>query len=80
MQASNGVDIIFHAISFPYQDWEKLHMRCVDMVINIAERTGAKIALVDNIYAYGRQSTNPVIEQAKRNHKRKRENSFNDGK
>ncbi|MDD1505509.1 SDR family NAD(P)-dependent oxidoreductase [Lysinibacillus sp. CNPSo 3705] len=66
MKASNGVDIIFHAISFPYQDWEKLHMRCVDMVINIAERRGAKIALVDNIYAYGRQSTNPVIEQAKK--------------
>lgn len=66
MKASNGVAIIFHAISFPYQDWEKLHMRCVDMVINIAERRGAKIALVDNIYAYGRQSPNPVIEQAKK--------------
>jgi putative NADH-flavin reductase len=21
MKASNGVDVIFHAISFPYQDW-----------------------------------------------------------
>ncbi|MGE7687863.1 SDR family NAD(P)-dependent oxidoreductase [Lysinibacillus sp. NPDC097214] len=66
MRASNGVDIIFHAISFPYQDWEKLHLRCLDMVINIAERRGAKIALVDNIYAYGRQSINPVIEQARK--------------
>ncbi|MGE7998785.1 SDR family NAD(P)-dependent oxidoreductase [Lysinibacillus sp. NPDC093190] len=66
MRASKGVDIIFHAISFPYQDWEKLHMQCIDMVINIAERHGAKIALVDNIYAYGRQSKNPVIEQARK--------------
>ncbi|MGE7692928.1 SDR family NAD(P)-dependent oxidoreductase [Lysinibacillus sp. NPDC094177] len=66
MRASNGVDIIFHAISFPYQDWEQLHIRCLDMVINIAERQGAKIALVDNIYAYGRQSTNPVVEEARK--------------
>ncbi|KOS62005.1 SDR family NAD(P)-dependent oxidoreductase [Lysinibacillus agricola] len=66
MRASNGVDVIFHAISFPYENWEKLHIRCLDMVINIAERQGAKIALVDNIYAYGRQSTNPVIEQARK--------------
>ncbi|MFJ7979304.1 SDR family NAD(P)-dependent oxidoreductase [Lysinibacillus xylanilyticus] len=64
MRASNGVDIIFHAISFPYQDWEKLHIRCLDIVINIAERRGSKIALVDNIYAYGRKSTSPIIEQA----------------
>ena len=66
MRASKDVDIIFHAISFPYQDWEKLHMGCVEMVISIAERRGAKIALVDNIYAYGRQSTNPVIEQVRK--------------
>lgn len=63
MNASDGVDIIFHAVSFPYQDWDKLHLRCIDMVIKIAQKRGAKIALVDNIYAYGRQSTNPVIEQ-----------------
>ncbi|QPQ29954.1 SDR family NAD(P)-dependent oxidoreductase [Lysinibacillus sp. JNUCC 51] len=66
MRASKDVDIIFHAISFPYQDWEKLHMGCVEMLISIAERRGAKIALVDNIYAYGRQSKNPVIEQARK--------------
>ncbi|KOP72377.1 NADH-ubiquinone oxidoreductase [Lysinibacillus sp. FJAT-14745] len=66
MRASNGVNVIFHAISFPYLEWEKLHMRCLDMVINIAERRGAKIALVDNIYAYGRQSINPVKEQARK--------------
>jgi len=64
MKASNGVDVIFHAISFPYQYWEELHMKCLEIVINIAERQKAKIALVDNIYAYGRQSTKPVKEQA----------------
>lgn len=66
MNASDGVDIIFHAVSFPYQDWDKYHMRCIDMVIKIAQRRGTKIALVDNIYAYGRQSTNPVIEQVRK--------------
>jgi len=66
MKASNDVDVIFHAISFPYQDWEKKHNRCLDMVIKIAEKQGAKIALVDNIYAYGRQSTNRITEEGRK--------------
>ncbi|WP_375199516.1 SDR family NAD(P)-dependent oxidoreductase [Lysinibacillus sp. RS11] len=66
MKASNGVDVIFHAISFPYQDWAKQHNRCLDMVIKIAEKQGAKIALVDNIYAYGRQSTNRITEETRK--------------
>ncbi|MGE7942771.1 SDR family NAD(P)-dependent oxidoreductase [Lysinibacillus xylanilyticus] len=66
MKASNGVDVIFHAISFPYQDWAKQHNRCLDMVIRIAEKQGAKIALVDNIYAYGRQSTNRITEETRK--------------
>lgn len=71
-QASNGVDVIFHAISFPYQDWEKLHIPCLEMVIKIAEKQGARIALVDNIYAYGKQSLRVVTEETmKRPHTKK---------
>ncbi|MGE7114603.1 SDR family NAD(P)-dependent oxidoreductase [Lysinibacillus sp. NPDC047702] len=71
-QASKGVDVIFHAISFPYQDWEKLHIPCLEMVLKIAENQGARIALVDNIYAYGKQAHIGVTEEAvKRPHTKK---------
>lgn len=45
---------------------EKQHMRCLDMVVKIAEKQRAKIALVDNIYAYGRQSTNRITEETRK--------------
>ncbi|WP_375122148.1 hypothetical protein [Lysinibacillus sp. RS10] len=41
-------------------------MRCLDMVVKIAEKQRAKIALVDNIYAYGRQSTNRITEETRK--------------
>ena len=66
MEAAKGVDVIFHAISFPYQDWEDKHMQCLDIMLRVAQEQQAKIALVDNIYAYGRQSTNIVTEEAKK--------------
>jgi len=65
MKAAKGVDVIFHAISFPYQDWEDRHMQCLDILIRVAQKQQAKIALVDNIYAYGRQAT-IVTEEAKK--------------
>lgn len=54
-EASQGVDVIFHAVSFPYQEWEQTHPICVDIMIRAAKSVKAKIALVDNVYAYGRQ-------------------------
>ncbi len=66
-KASHGVDVIFHAISFPYQEWEAKHMRCLTIIIGVAQAQQAKIALVDNIYAYGRQSANIVTESARKN-------------
>ncbi|MGE7090891.1 SDR family NAD(P)-dependent oxidoreductase [Lysinibacillus sp. NPDC048646] len=65
-KASHGVDVIFHAISFPYQEWEDKHIRCINILIKVAQAQQAKIALVDNIYAYGRQSTNLVTEEARK--------------
>ena len=63
MRASDGIDVIFHALSFPYQEWEDKHMRCINTMINVAQANQAKIALVDNIYAYGRQSSKVVSEE-----------------
>ena len=66
-EAVSGVDVIFHAASFPYQEWEEKHVKCIDLLIQIASKHHAKLALVDNIYAYGRQKENPVLENALKN-------------
>ncbi|WP_312475078.1 SDR family NAD(P)-dependent oxidoreductase [Neobacillus sp.] len=55
IEAADGVDVIFHTVSFPYQEWEKKHLQCLDIVLNVAKIKQAKVAFVDNIYAYGRQ-------------------------
>jgi len=66
IEAANGVDVIFHAISFPYQEWRDKHPLCIEIIIRAAEIQQAKIALVDNIYAYGRQSKIEVSEDTKK--------------
>lgn len=63
-EAAQGVDIIFHAVSFPYQEWHHKHLKCLNSMIEVAKQQQAKIALVDNIYAYGRQTTHKVTEEA----------------
>lgn len=72
MKAAKDVDVIFHTVSFPYQEWHEKHLSCINILIDVAEANGAKIALVDNVYAYGRQSTQPINEKAeKRPHTKK---------
>lgn len=66
MDAADGVDVIFHAVSFPYPEWEKKHPKCLDIVLDVAKKKQAKIAFVDNIYAYGRQSESYVTEDVKK--------------
>ncbi|MDV2682803.1 SDR family NAD(P)-dependent oxidoreductase [Alkalihalophilus lindianensis] len=66
LKAADSVDVIFHAVSFPYQEWEKKHFQCMDSLLEVAQIKRAKVALVDNIYAYGKQSTR-VTESTKKN-------------
>ncbi|MCM3764500.1 SDR family NAD(P)-dependent oxidoreductase [Neobacillus niacini] len=66
VEASEGVDVIFHAVSFPYPEWEEKHPLCIEIVIRAAKKHQAKVALVDNIYAYGRQSHVEANEETKK--------------
>ncbi|MBS4214371.1 SDR family NAD(P)-dependent oxidoreductase [Neobacillus rhizophilus] len=66
IEAADGVDVIFHAVSFPYPEWEEKHPLCIEIIVRAAEIHHAKIALVDNIYAYGRQSKIEVNEDTKK--------------
>src|SRR4051794_37682576 len=45
-QAAQGVDVIFHAVNFPYPVWNDTHPLCLDILIRVAEEQQAKIALV----------------------------------
>lgn len=72
IEAAEGVDVIFHAVSFPYQEWEDKHPLCIDIMIQSAEIHNAKIVLADNIYAYGKHSNEEVTEDTnKEPHTRK---------
>ncbi|WP_071394757.1 SDR family NAD(P)-dependent oxidoreductase [Bacillus tuaregi] len=66
LEAADGVDVIFHAVSFPYETWEKTHPLCIENMIKGAEKHGAKIVLADNIYAYGRQPGIEVQEETEK--------------
>lgn len=65
-QAAQGVDVIFHAVNFPYPVWNVTHLSCMDILIRVAGAQQAKIALVDNIYAYGAQHREKVSEDVRK--------------
>ncbi|MGP4041012.1 SDR family NAD(P)-dependent oxidoreductase [Gracilibacillus sp. D59] len=48
-----GVDIIFHALNVPYSQWEEKLEPIMKNVTELAQKYGSKLAVVDNIYAYG---------------------------
>ncbi|WP_404349730.1 SDR family NAD(P)-dependent oxidoreductase [Sutcliffiella horikoshii] len=52
--AANGVDVIFHALNLPYEEWKEKLLPITKNIIKAAEENGAKLAVVDNIYAYGK--------------------------
>ncbi|SER98529.1 NAD-dependent epimerase/dehydratase family protein [Salisediminibacterium halotolerans] len=53
LHAAHSVDTIFHAISFPYEDWQENHMLCLKNVLEAASTNQANLVFADNIYAYG---------------------------
>lgn len=63
-KAATGVDIIFQAANIPYPEWEERLATFIQQVINVSETKGIKLAVVDNIYAYGRSNGEKVFENA----------------
>ncbi|PFK42198.1 short chain dehydrogenase [Bacillus cereus] len=67
MEAAKGVDVIFHAVNIPYTDWELKQPELLKNILETTKYHGAKLAMVDNIYAYGRQGGEKVTEEAVKN-------------
>lgn len=61
-RAANGIDIIFQAINLPYTDWKLNLIPLNEKIIHAAKTVSAKIAVVDNIYAYGKNTGKKTSE------------------
>lgn len=66
-EAAKGVDVIFQSANIPYTEWEEKLARLMKNIVTAAKAEGAKLAIVDNIYAYGRNSGQKVTETVPKN-------------
>lgn len=69
--AAQDVDLIFHAVSLPYSEWEAKLPVLVDHILLVAKEREARLVVVDNIYAYGRSEGIVREDFPKRPHTRK---------
>lgn len=61
--AAKDVEVVFHAIGIPYQEWEEKQPILLTNILKIVKKKNAKLAMVDNIYAYGRSHGQAVTEE-----------------
>lgn len=66
-RAAEDVDVVFHAIGIPYPEWEDKQPILLDNILEMVKKKNAKLAMVDNIYAYGRSQGELVTEETKKN-------------
>ncbi|GED14471.1 NADH-ubiquinone oxidoreductase [Aneurinibacillus migulanus] len=72
MNAGKGVDVIFHAVNIPYPEWATGQSIIMGNVLTAVEALNVKLAIVDNIYAYGRGNGEEIVENyPKRPHTKK---------
>lgn len=69
--AANGVDIIFQSANLPYSDWEKKLQVMMTNILATAKKHSTKLAIVDNIYAYGRSGKNTTETAERKPHTKK---------
>ncbi|AZB40973.1 SDR family NAD(P)-dependent oxidoreductase [Bacillus sp. FJAT-42376] len=67
LQACKGAEVIFHTVSVPYSDWTDGHPAIMRHAVQAAKIEQAKLIIIDNIYAYGRQYSKKVTENAQKN-------------
>jgi nucleoside-diphosphate-sugar epimerase len=59
--ASEGADVVVMAAQIPYPGWATELTPLVDAALDAAEHAGARLVMVDNLYAYGSPGT-PITE------------------
>lgn len=66
-RAAKDVDVIFQSANIPYPEWEEKLELFMKNIVLAAKDCGAKLACVDNIYAYGRSAGEKVNENFPKN-------------
>ncbi|MFD2444884.1 SDR family NAD(P)-dependent oxidoreductase [Bacillus sp. CGMCC 1.16607] len=61
-EAISKVDVVFHAISIPYQNWDPSLFNILSLILQECKLQKKSLIYVDNIYAYGvqRQKVNEL--------------------
>jgi len=66
--AAEGVDVIFHSASIPYNEMRTKLLPMGEAVMEAANKLGVKVVAVDGIYPYGRrQNEQPIDEEYPKN-------------
>ncbi|RBP02987.1 NAD(P)H-binding protein [Rossellomorea aquimaris] len=72
IHAAKGSEIIFHALNIPYEEWKHKLSTITGNIILAAEQNNARLAVVDNIYAYGKSGGTFLTEDREKHpHTRK---------
>ncbi|WP_208590278.1 SDR family NAD(P)-dependent oxidoreductase [Gracilibacillus suaedae] len=56
------IDVIFHALNVPYSQWEQKLEKIMNNVVELAKEKNIKLAIVDNVYAYGEGNGKEIRE------------------
>jgi nucleoside-diphosphate-sugar epimerase len=62
-EAANGAAVIYQCLNAPYTQWPKLFPPMQRGVVGAAERTGALLVSLENVYAYGPTDGRPMTEE-----------------
>jgi nucleoside-diphosphate-sugar epimerase len=65
--AAKDTDIIYQSANLPYSEWKVKLPIMMSNILQTAEKHDAKLAIVDNIYAYGRSKGKGVRETTVKN-------------
>ena len=63
-EASQDIDIIYHALGIPYYEWENKLIPLLHNILSVAKDIKAKLVLVDNIYSYGKSHGGKINENS----------------
>ncbi|WP_242395327.1 NAD-dependent epimerase/dehydratase family protein [Anaeromyxobacter oryzisoli] len=63
-EAARGAEVVYHCINTPYyaKVWEETLPRIQSNLVAAASRAGARLVVLDNLYAYGRTAGRPMDE------------------
>ena len=61
-KAAQDVEVIFQSANIPYSEWKEKLPLLMGNIVSVAKQQSVKLAIVDNIYAYGRSKGEKVRE------------------